>query len=75
MRALILSLVAQWISTSIAIIGIVSIAFAVTGRWPPPYVLLGSSIGGALSPIVWRLYRAARGRRRIVPSVPPGGTP
>jgi hypothetical protein len=67
MRSLILSLLAQWISTSIAIIGIVAIAFAVTGRWPPPYVLLGSSIGGALSPIVWRLYRDVRGRRRILP--------
>lgn len=62
MRALILSLITQWISSAIAIIGIISIAFAVTGRWPPPYVLRGASIGCALSPIVWRVYRGISGR-------------
>jgi hypothetical protein len=49
---------AQAIANSIAALAIVVIPFAVFGRWPPRELLLCSSIGGAMSPFAWRLYRA-----------------
>jgi hypothetical protein len=63
---LIVCLLAQSLANSIAMIAIVVIAFAVIGRWPPQNLLLCSSIGGALSPFAWRMYRAVSS----VPVVP-----
>jgi len=51
-------LLAQAIANSVAALAIVVIPFAVFGRWPPRELLLCSSIGGAMSPFAWRLYRA-----------------
>jgi hypothetical protein len=49
---------AQSIANSIAAIAIVVIPFAVFGRWPPRELIVCSSIGGAISPFAWRVYRA-----------------
>ncbi len=48
----------QSIAGAIVLIGIVVVAYAITGKWPPKYLLVSSSIGGGLSPFVWRIYRA-----------------
>jgi len=61
MRGFIVSLLAQAVANSIAALALVVIPFWLVGRWPPQEVVLGSSIGGALSPFAWRIYRAARG--------------
>ena len=61
MRGLIVGLLAQAVANSIATLTLVVIPFWIVGRWPPQEVLLGCSIGGALSPFAWRIYRAARG--------------
>ena len=58
---MIISLLAQAIANSIATLAIIVIPFAMMGRWPPQYLLLCSSFGGALSPFAWRMYRATRG--------------
>ena len=42
--------------------------------WPPQYLLLCSSIGGALSPFVWRMYRSVRGYP-VVPTEMDGSEP
>ena len=60
-RGFIVSLLAQAVANSIAALALVVIPFWLAGRWPPREVLLGCSIGGALSPFAWRIYRAARG--------------
>ncbi len=60
MRGFIVGLLAQAVANSIAALALVVIPFWLTGRWPPQEVLIGSSIGGALSPFAWRIYRAAR---------------
>jgi len=60
MRGLIVWMLAQAVANSIAALALVVIPFWLAGRWPPQEVLLGSSIGGALSPFAWRIYRAAR---------------
>jgi hypothetical protein len=49
---------AQSIANSIAAFAIVVIPFVVFGRWPPRELILCSSIGGAMSPFAWRVYRA-----------------
>jgi hypothetical protein len=49
---------AQSIANSIASFAIVVIPFAVFGRWPLRQLILCSSIGGAMSPFAWRVYRA-----------------
>jgi hypothetical protein len=54
-------MLAQAVANSIATSALVVIPYAVMGRWPPQEMLLMSGIGGALSPLVWRVYRAARG--------------
>jgi len=61
MRGLIVWMLAQAVANSIAAVALVVIPFWLLGRWPPQEVLLGCSIGGALSPFAWRIYRAARG--------------
>jgi hypothetical protein len=53
-------MLAQAVANSIAALALVVIPFWLVGRWPPREVLLGCSIGGALSPFAWRIYRAAR---------------
>ncbi len=53
-------MLAYSIADAIVAAGIVVVAFAVTKRWPPQELLLGASIGGALSPFVWRAYRVYR---------------
>jgi hypothetical protein len=73
-RALIVYLLAQSLANSIAMIAIVVIAFAVIGRWPPQNLLLCSSIGGALSPFAWRMYRAVRSDP-VVPTEIDGSEP
>jgi len=60
-RGFIVGLLAQAVANSIAAVALVVIPFWLAGRWPPQEVLLGCSIGGALSPFAWRIYRAARG--------------
>ena len=59
-KTLILYMLAQAVANSIATLSLVVIAFALMGRWPPQELLLGASIGGALSPFAWRAYRAVR---------------
>ena len=59
-RTLIVHLLAQMVANTIATTAIVVVTFAVMGRWPPQELLMCSSIGGALSPFVWRIYRAVR---------------
>jgi hypothetical protein len=59
-RTLIGRLVSQAIANAVVAMSIVTVAFALTGRWPPPELLAGASIGGALSPVAWRTYRAFR---------------
>jgi hypothetical protein len=61
MRTLVVYLLAQAVAITIATLGIVVIPFAVIGRWPPQELLICSSIGGAMSPFWWRMYRAVRG--------------
>ena len=60
-RGFIVGLLAQAVANSIAALALVVIPFWLAGRWPPQEVLLGCSIGGALSPFAWRIYRTARG--------------
>jgi hypothetical protein len=60
-RGFIVSLLAQAVANSIAAFALVVIPFWLVGQWPPREVLLGCSIGGALSPFAWRIYRVARG--------------
>ncbi len=60
-RHAILNLLAQAVANSIAAFALVVVPFAFMGRWPPPELFIGSSIGGALSPFVWRMYRAMFG--------------
>jgi len=60
MRGFIVGLLAQAVANSIAAVALVVIPFWLAGRWPPQEVLLGCSIGGALSPFAWRIYRTAR---------------
>ena len=57
----VVSLLAKFMCYAIAALALVVIPFWLVGRWPPWEVLLGCSIGGALSPFAWRIYRAARG--------------
>jgi hypothetical protein len=59
-RGFIVWMLAQAVANSIAAVALVVIPFWLVGRWPQE-VLLGCSIGGALSPFAWRIYRAARG--------------
>jgi hypothetical protein len=59
-RAMIIYLLAQAVANSIAAFAIVVVVFAFTGQWPPRVLLVGSSIGGAMSPLAWRTYRAIR---------------
>jgi hypothetical protein len=61
-----LYLLAQSVANSIATVAIVVIPFALMGQWPPREMLIASSIGGAMSPFVWRLYRSIWG----YPNVP-----
>jgi|GEM_PF-2207581 hypothetical protein len=61
MRGFIVWMLAQAIANSIAAWALVVISFWFVVRWPPQEALVGSSIGGALSPFAWRIYRAARG--------------
>jgi hypothetical protein len=60
-RGFIVWMLAQAVANSIAAVALVVIPFWLAGRWPPQEVLLGCSIGGALSPFAWRIYRAVRG--------------
>jgi hypothetical protein len=60
-RGFIVWMLAQAIANSIAAVALVVISFWLVVRWPPQEALVGSSIGGALSPFAWRIYRAARG--------------
>jgi hypothetical protein len=60
-RHVILNLLAQAVANSIAAFALVVVPFAFMGRWPPPELFIGSSISAALSPFVWRMYRAIYG--------------
>ncbi len=55
------NLLAQAVANSIAAFALVVVPFAFMGRWPPPELFIGSSIGGALSPFAWRMFRAIYG--------------
>jgi hypothetical protein len=45
----------QSIASAVLFIGLVSVSFAFWQTWPPTAVLVGASIGGALSPSFWKL--------------------
>jgi hypothetical protein len=62
MRAAIGDLFARALVGAIVFAGIVVVAFALTGRWPPQALFVGASIGGALSPAFWSLVRRASDR-------------
>ena len=66
-RTLVGPLLAQAVANAIVALAIVVVAFALTGRSPPPELLVGSSIGGALSPVAWQTYRAIRPHRDGLP--------
>ena len=43
-------------------IGIVAWSFALTGRWPPQFLLISGSLGGMSSPLLWASIRRLRDR-------------
>ena len=45
----------QSIASAIVYIGLVSVCFAFWQAWPPTAVLVGASIGGAISPTFWKV--------------------
>lgn len=61
MKSLVLSLFAQVLTGAIVFTGLVVVVFTLTGQWPPQEMVMGASIGGALSPLFWRLIRWASG--------------
>ena len=60
MRSRFAGFLGEAIAGGIVFGGIVAVAFALTGRWPPQAVTLGASIGGMLSPAFWRRVRNDR---------------
>jgi hypothetical protein len=63
MKATLRHLLAQMLANAIVFTGIVSVAFALTGQWPPRSWLVAASIGGSLSPLFW--LAVANGRRSL----------
>lgn len=54
-------LLGQCLVGAISFIALVVVVFAFTGQWPPQYLIISASIGGAMSPAFWRLVRWAQG--------------
>ncbi len=50
----------QMLAGAIVFSGFVTLAFVLTGGWPPQSWLIGSSIGGSLSPAFWRIVARLR---------------
>jgi len=61
MKSLAWSLFSQALAGAIVFAGLVVVVFALTGQWPPQEMFVGASIGGALSPLFWRVVRLATG--------------
>jgi len=61
MKATLRHLLAQMLANTVVFTGIVSVAFALTGQWPPRSWLIAASIGGSLSPLFWILVAKVRG--------------
>ncbi len=61
MKPWLADLLGGWISTLIVLVGMIAWSFVLTGGWPPQYLLIAASIGGALSPSLWMLIRWIRG--------------
>ena len=62
MNRFILDLRDRAIVGTVIFAGIVAIAYAFTGQMPGQSVLIGASIGAALSPAFWSFVRAAGGQ-------------
>ena len=64
MRGLLADLSARSIAGAIVLAGVVAWALVLTGEWPSKPLLIGASIGGALSPSFWGLFRKLRNSQR-----------
>lgn len=64
MKSLVLSLSAQALTGAIIFAGLVTVVFALTGQWPSREMFVSASLGGALSPLFWRMVRSASGNTR-----------
>ena len=52
----------QIVAGVITTLALVTITFALFGQLPPQSLLVGSSMGGALSPLLWKYIRIIRDR-------------
>lgn len=57
-KTIVLEMPGQALTSAIVFAGIIVVAFAFTGRWPHQSMLLGASMGGAISPLFWKAVRA-----------------
>jgi hypothetical protein len=62
MKAALDTLIASAIPALIMFVGVASWGYLLTGNWPPQYILIGSSIGGILSPHLWAFIHRVRGK-------------
>jgi hypothetical protein len=63
MKASIVNLLMQALAAAVVPIGIFAYSFILTGRWPPQWLLIGTSLGSAASPAFWRMVDARRRRK------------